>query len=158
MKLKVGLLTGLAAAVLAAGCSSPASPSESVPVVTVTQSDDSAIGAETTFVIRSNADLAAAWSQIYGERVNRALPPQIDFNAHMLVVVAIGRQPSSGFTVKITGASRERNGLVVHVTVERPGANCMSATVITSPIAIARLPKTDAPVRFEFTRTSVPCR
>jgi len=152
------LLAAIAVAALATGCSTPVAPNESVPVVPVTQSDDSAIGAETTFVIRSNEELAVAWSQIYGERARLTLPPQIDFNAYMLVIVAIGRQPSSGFSVKITGATRERDGLVVHVTVGRPGENCGTAAVITSPVAIARLPRTDGPVRFDITRTSVPCR
>jgi protease stability complex PrcB-like protein len=146
------------AAGLAAGCSTPVAPDDSIPVVTIAQSDSSAIGAETTFVIRSNAELGAAWSQIYADRLDRTLPPQIDFDTYMLVIVASGRQPSSGFTVKITGATRDRDGLVVHVTIERPGENCGTATVITGPIAIARLPKLDRPVRFDITRTSVPCR
>jgi len=158
VKFRFALFTGAVAAALAAGCSTPVAPNDSIPVVTVAQGDDSSIGAETTFVIRNNAELGAVWSQIYGDRINRSLPPQIDFNVHMLVVVAIGRQPSSGFAVKITGATRGRDGLVVHVTVERPGENCGTATVITSPIAIARLPKFDGPVRFDFTRVAVPCR
>jgi len=158
VKLVRALSIAFLAATLAAGCSSPVTPDDSIPVVTVSQSDNSAIGAETTFVVRSQAELGAAWSQIYGDQISRTLPPQIDFNTYMLVIVAIGRQPSSGFTVKITGATRDRDGLVVHVTIERPGENCGTATVITSPIAIARMPRLDGPVRFDITRTAVPCR
>jgi hypothetical protein len=151
-------LTGLVAVALTfQACAAPAAPTQAVEVTGAEQNDDSNLSAPGTFVIRDAAELRRVWTELFGDRPARPLPA-IDFSRHMLVIVAIGEQPTSGFQVRIGRAERTPRGIVVHVTVLRPGPDCVVNQVITRPVGIARLPQTDRPVRFEFERGVAPCR
>ena len=154
---RCGLAVLLGTTWLTASCSSPAGPSQSLAVGAAAQVEDGTLANETTFVVRDAATLRTVWAQIYAGRTAPA-PPAVDFTRQMLVIVAMGQQRSSGFSVRIETATRDRREIVVHVTIRRPGDTCVTLPTITGPVAVATLPRSDLPVRFEFTRTTTSCR
>lgn len=111
---------------------------------------------EATFVIRDAETLRRVWSQVFGNRTTRDVPT-IDFNQQMIVIVAMGAQPSNGHGIRITGAIKRDRGVIVQVTTMSPGSGCSVVAGTTYPVAVARLRKTDATVRFDFTRTTHDC-
>ena len=142
------------AAGLSASCKSPAQPSEAVTTVAEAVETSSDIRTETTYVIRDAQTLRQVWQQLFH---GRREVPAIDFTTQMVVIVALGEKPTAGYGAKITGFSRNGGGIVVHVTAFAPGAGCATATVLTYPVAVARLRSHDGPVRFDFTRTTRDC-
>ena len=75
--------------------------------------------------------------------------PEIDFSREMVVVAAMGRRPSTSYAIIIDSAY-ERNDYRLEVVVRsvenRKG--CMAMAMMTAPIDIVRLPKTERSVIF----------
>ena len=148
------VLVGLVA--LAAACSSPVEPT-SIGLTSLSESveNGSDVRAETTYVIRDADALRRVWAQVFQ---GRRQAPTVDFSKDMLVIVTLGEKLTAGHGVNITGVSRGDRGLVVHVTAFSPGADCGTAAVLTYPVAVSRLRVFDGDVRFDFRRTTRPCR
>jgi hypothetical protein len=86
--------------------------------------------------------------------------PEIDFSREMVVVAAMGRRPSSAYAVVIDSAhAYERNyrlEIIVRSVENRKG--CAAFAVMTAPIDIVRLPKTDRSVIFRETEVVPDCK
>lgn len=111
-----------------------------------------------TLVIRDSSAWAAAWSTIQLGVEPPAAMPAVDFAREMLVLVAIGQQPNGGHSVVITSSTYDSTGAVVvraeHAT---PGSSCMNTMALVQPVDVARIPQTDATVRFEVTPMTREC-
>ena len=98
-------------------------------------------------VIRDREAWLDFWKRSY--RPNPELPPspEIDFSREMIVVAALGQRPNSGYGIIIESAYERDNQLEINVrSISLKG--CGVWTVITSPIDIVRIPKTERPVVF----------
>jgi hypothetical protein len=102
-------------------------------------------------VIRTVLEWSDVWGQIYKNAGTKPPLPTIDFSTEQVVLVALGTRPSSGYAIRLTGASRTGNGVVVRTETESPGAGCGGLTVLTQPIDVARMPRTSGSVDFEET-------
>jgi hypothetical protein len=152
-------------AIATAACSSPASPGSSTELpLTRLRTDSSSYmqfsGYETAMAvaIRDRAAWLSAWAQMYG-RTNTLPPPlpEIDFANEMILLVALGTQPSSGYDVIIDRASESGDVVTVDATARRPG-NCGVLTVITTPVDVARVPKRTGAVVFRTSPVTTTCR
>jgi hypothetical protein len=119
----------------------------SQPAVTTIASDGmSNVGKATQMVARNETEWAALWKAHAGE----ARPaPKVDFDTSMVVAVFLGSRPSAGFSVRITGTRPQEQALVVEFEEKRPGRGDITAQVLTSPAAIASIPKFAGEIRFE---------
>lgn len=152
-------LLAAALAVVTAACSNPMEPADDLMLTSLSETADAAAGGvqtETTWVIRDQDEFQRIWDRLFAARTDRPMPA-VDFATQMVLVVAMGPQPTTGYAVRITGLSRTGRGIVAHVTTIAPGPNCGVALVLTHPVAISRVRKTDRPVQFEFTRTTRDC-
>jgi hypothetical protein len=77
--------------------------------------------------------------------------PEIDFSSEMLILVASGSHTSSGFDVLLTSASKTDDLVTVHALERSPAPNCVTLTVITSPVDVARMSRQDGRVVFDIT-------
>lgn len=102
-------------------------------------------------VVRDRDTWLDVWKRIYQVvPSNGPYPelPEIDFSREMVVVAAMGQQPTSGYAIVIDGAY-ERNDRLEVVVKSVITLKCFGAfTVVTSPIDIVRLPKIERPVVF----------
>lgn len=103
------------------------------------------------------------WSELWKRFTDRIPPangipplPEIDFSKEMIVLVAMGQRPTSGFVIVIDGACEVDNKVEVYVSnVEN--VKCIGVlNVLTYPADAVRLPKTDLPVVFR--ETQVDCK
>ena len=119
-------------------------------------------------VIRDRETWDIVWKRIYSPdpiycpysaRVpNASLPPlpEIDFSGEMLVVAAMGQRPSSGYGIIVNSARERDNRLEIEVhSVSVCGA---AFGIMTAPVDIARLPKTDLPVTFREVEVKRGCK
>ena len=111
-----------------------------------------------TVVVRDRDTWVRVWNQIYA-RITALPPPivEVDFSKEMVVLAALGTQPSSGFEVLFTSASEADGVVTVEVEARSPGPRCVTLTVITSPLDLARVPTRSGTVLFHTTPTVVTC-
>lgn len=97
------------------------------------------------------ARTAAEWSALWKGHNFDKPAPQVDFSKEMVVAVFLGSRPTAGYTVRIVGTEMRDGALVVRYSEGRPPAGMMTAQVLTSPYAIAAVPKFAGDVKFEKT-------
>ena len=102
-------------------------------------------------VIRDAIAWAGVWAQIYENGSSKPPLPGIDFSKEQVVVAALGTRPSSGHSIRITGASGSGNAIKVKLESESPGSGCVVLTVITHPVTVAKMGRTVGSVVFEET-------
>ena len=70
----------------------------------------------------------------------------------------MGRRPSSAYGIFIDSAYERNYGLEVVVRSLENRKGCGAMTVMTAPVDIVRLPRTDRPVLFRETEVVPDCR
>jgi PrcB C-terminal len=133
---------------IASGGSVPAGAS-SVPVRRVQPpAYYSAFQTPARLLIKDAASWASAWDQIAGHASLLPPLPAVDFSTEMVIVLAMGSKPSSGYGIAITAVARDQTGaLFVAATETSPAAkDCGLLTVITSPVDFVIIPRSDANV------------
>jgi hypothetical protein len=105
----------------------------------------------------NDAEWAALWNRIHAGVSVPPARPSVDFSVEVVVGYALGQKPTSGFAVELEDVSRERATVVVAAEETIPGSSCGVATVLTFPVAIARLTRTSEPIGFEVATTTRNC-
>jgi hypothetical protein len=118
---------------------------------------NSGIDERKQFILRNAEQWAAAWRLIHGR--SRPIPPEpvVEFVWEMVVVAALGRQRSGGFTIRVDRAYLEGSTTVIIVREEAPAEGCIVADAVTSPLDIAILPLLPEPIEFRFEYESRTC-
>lgn len=152
-------------ALLAVGCSSSLDgPSTHTPL-TVTRlssepisfTDASQLRQPERLVIRDQAAWVAAWSSLWPAFAPIPAPPNVDFSREMIVFVALGERPTGGYSILVDSAAASARGVTVWIGTSSPGLHCVTTQAFTQPVDIARLPRTDATVRFAETSKVMDC-
>jgi hypothetical protein len=99
-------------------------------------------------VSRSEGDWSARWDTIQTFHSPKLSPPPIDFSSEMVILVATGGVPSSGYDVRIRHVTLVRDTLFVLAEHHRPAAGCGGLGVETAPSDARVVPRTDFPVVF----------
>jgi hypothetical protein len=122
---------------------------------------NSNIGNKLRLVIRDRDTWFDLWRHLYQHSPsNGPYPelPDIDFSREMLIVAAMGQQPSSGYAIFIDGAYEQDDQLEV-VVKSVVNIKCGgSATVMTAPVDIVRLPNIGLPVVFREIKVEPDCK
>ena len=71
-------------------------------------------------------------------------PGEFDFDQYDLVIVALGQQPSGGYSVDITSIQQAGDKLLVNGTTRRPGEDEFVTTALTYPYDAAMIANTSA--------------
>jgi hypothetical protein len=106
-------------------------------------------------VIRDRDAWLDVWKRIHRLDPNRGPHPEppplpeIDFSREMIVVAAMGARPTSGYAIVIDGAyAYDRNYRLEVVVRSVENRNCAAFQVMTAPVDIVRLPRTERFVVF----------
>ena len=108
-------------------------------------------------LVRDENRWSAVWQQIHGHTRPSPPLPDIDFGKEMVIAVAMGRQRSGGYEIRIDRAWQERGVTVIVVRRYEPAAGCILPAAITSPADIARLPSAPDPVEFRLESVTRDC-
>jgi hypothetical protein len=123
----------------------------------------SGIGESLRMVIRDRDAWRDIWKEIhspkgYGSGTELPPLPEIDFSREMVVVAALGARPSSGYSIIVDRAYERDDRLEIAVRTTSPGKGCMALAVVTAPVDVVRLPKTDRSVVFRETEITHNCK
>jgi hypothetical protein len=108
----------------------------------------SGLADSTRFIVRDAASWATYWSRIHRPFIPEPSLPPVDFSREMVVVAALGKRPTGGYTIRIDQATADSSRLVVSVVRTLPGAGCVVAASITQPVDLVRIPSISLPVTF----------
>ncbi|HEX9946649.1 MAG TPA: protease complex subunit PrcB family protein [Allosphingosinicella sp.] len=117
----------------------------------------SGLYAERLFAIRGAAEWQGQWRRITARQGDPPPLPPVDFRREMLLVAAMGPQPSGGYRVvidKVIDVPGERLAFVRFVS---PGRRCGAIAAVTSPVDIVRLPASPLNVRWVVERQAADC-
>lgn len=95
------------------------------------------------------AHTQAEWVALWRAHAGDTPAPNINFETTTVVAVFLGTRMSAGFGAEITGTHPQGAALVVDWAERRPGRDEVAAQVITTPAAIAAIPKFAGEIRFE---------
>ena len=110
-------------------------------------------------VIRDQASWEALWTRLSANASPAPAVPHVDFKTDMLIVAAMGTKGHGGYRIAITAATEQTGGaMTVEVTESSPGAGCMTAMMMTSPVVIVRVPRHEGQVTFNVVQKKVDCK
>lgn len=138
-------------------------PTMATPPLTVTpiatlNAPAGALDDATQQVVRDQAAWQALWARLNSNASPAPALPAVDFAKDMIVVAAMGMKGHGGYKVAITAAVEDAGKVTVEVTETSPGARCMNAMMMTSPVVVARLPRRAGDVTFNVVRKVVDCQ
>lgn len=107
-------------------------------------------------VIRNRAEFNELWNKITSTASDKPPLPEVDFSREMLIVAAMGQQPSR-YEIIIDSACEIDNQLEVSVRSTRFLTCGLQAGLPPETVDIVRLPKTDLPVVFRETEVTSDC-
>ena len=99
-----------------------------------------------TRVLRTADEWDGFWRQVKRER-----PRSLNTPREMAVVVQLGEKRTGGYGATILGAREEAGKLVVDYRETAPDPGMMVTQALTSPWAIALVPRSELPVVFRNT-------
>ena len=150
---RLARVTVLMCAVMLSACNQPngVDLGEEIPVAPIVAESNSAFEEADRRVIRDTIEWAVVWARIYETRSPKPPLPAIDFSREQVVIAALGKRPSSGYVVRITGASGTSNAIKVRFESQSPGTGCAVLPVMTHPVDVVKMPRTVGSVVFEET-------
>ncbi len=117
----------------------------SLGMTSIDRGEISGIENAAQLVARTPADWQALWAR---HESGKPLPP-VDFSSEMVVAVALGSRPSSGYGIEIVAAERDGDDLVVRYRATTPARGTVAAAIVTTPYHFVRVPRVEGTVRFE---------
>lgn len=136
---------------LAAGCMSPSSPHK-LTWRTLSRGLTSGISEPAQQVIRDEGTYLRLWAQHAADIPRVGLPPAVDFQREMVVVVALGSRPTGGYLVEVVDAELRRRQLRLLVGETQPQPGTFQIQQTTQPYQIIALPAVAAHVDFRTVR------
>jgi hypothetical protein len=130
---------------------------ERLPTAPVPYSLNSGLITAETGVIRDARAWSDAWSRIHSNRRPTPTLPPIEFASQAVLIVALGRRPSGGFSIAISDVTRDGNALIVDVHRTEPGEGCIVTTGISSGVDIAIIPSYDLETIFRESTNVTQC-
>jgi hypothetical protein len=157
-----GLTAILAGALFTACGSSPAAVETvetptAVHLTVIAAAQQSDVQEARRLVIRDRETWARIWAELQGPQTTPVALPEADFARELVLVAALGRKPTSGYSVEFGTIRTDGDALEVQVKKEAPGLKCGTAQVLTSPYAVAKTARTDDPVKFIELETTRNC-
>jgi hypothetical protein len=122
-----------------------------LPVTRVVQGFFSAGEASQRLVIRSQAELTAAWNTMFRTLSHPPESPTVDFSQEMVIIARAGAKPTGGYCITVDSAVGNGRRMTVTVRSEGPTAAQTILPVVTHPFDVVRVPRRD---EVTFTETS----
>lgn len=108
-------------------------------------------------VITDDEKWRRAWELLHSNRRPVLTVPAVNFSEQMVLIYALGRQRTGGYSVRIDGAEVVEDRLNVNVVVSRPSSNCIVTSGLTSPVDLMLVPSSKHSVAVTETEIITEC-
>jgi hypothetical protein len=148
--LRLVRLVSLAALLPAIAAARPSvavgAPAVQMPIETVDQQVYSGLVERRNYIIKDREAWQALWEAVYAFVMIRPPAPEIDFTRDMVIAVAVGEQPTGGYTVEIEQVVAVGDSLQVFINEGLPGRDLVVTDALTQPYHIVRLHRVDTAI------------
>ncbi len=142
---------------LGTACRPEAPPSKVVNPLPITRltpggapAQQSGLQLATRTVVDDAATFETLWRQAFSTTGDTLPLPAVDWAKEKVVFAALGNRPSGGYSVAVLEAQQQGDELKITVETTTPGANCMTASVLTQPVDVVSIPRPAAGVLIRF--------
>lgn len=110
------------------------------------------------FLVKTDEEFSKLWKDAF-EGIDMAPEmPSVNFREHWVVAAFAGMTRSGGHDLQLVSLSKEGEGTLVVFEHLKPGAGCVTASVIEFPFFIASVsPLASEDVRFQVLEKAVAC-
>lgn len=130
-----------------AGCATP-DPGRKLAWRTLSKGLVSGLHEPGRTVIRSEVDYFKLWTRHAADSARIALPPAVDFEREMVVVVTLGNRPTGGYVVDVVDVELRGRTLRVLTGERKPKPGTFQVQQQTQPYVMVALPAMNARVDF----------
>jgi hypothetical protein len=92
---------------------------------------------------------ATEWASMWRQHAPGRAQPSVDFGREMVVGVFLGRRPTAGFSVEVTGYRESGADVVVMYRETAPSRDLITAQMLTAPYDLVAIPRHTGAVTFE---------
>lgn len=138
--------------VLLAVCGCVATPGRKLTWRTLSRGLTSGLTEARRDVVRDEVSFLKLWAEHSAELNRPALPPTVDFQKDMVVVVAMGGRPTGGFLTEIVDVELRGKTLNVLVGEKSPLPGSVQVQIATQPYVMVALPAIAGRVEFRTVR------
>jgi hypothetical protein len=135
------------------------SPTAAEVFETIDIGDQSGVAGERPQVFK--LDTQAGWEELWSRHQANvsAAPgvPDVDFSREMVIAAVDQAEPSGGYRFEITGIEEVEGRLVVRVSKQIPGPDCIVTAVITQPFHVMRMAKSDLEPELAISEETYSC-
>lgn len=100
-------------------------------------------------VVTNKADWEALWNRHEANVEPKRPVPEVDFAAEAVLVVALGRKNTGGYSVEIVDFRKTAEGAEAIVKTKSPKPGALNIQALTAPVHMAAAPKTDGKIVFK---------
>ena len=98
------------------------------------------------------------WNALWARAADGTSAPQVDFASRTVLVAIYGTARTSGYGIEITEVVPTADGTVaLRVETSVVGPRCAALEVLTYPVHMVSISKSDGPFRFQTESISVAC-
>lgn len=98
----------------------------------------------TQYIIQSKQEFEKVFAKTQEDFDPKESVPTIDFSQHSVIVIHFGAKSNGGFSVKIKDTFTQNNTILVVLQSPKFNPTDPVITVMTAPILLATIPKTNA--------------
>jgi len=117
----------------------------SLPMRTLAHPSVSAILNPRKVVVRDVLTYQSLWKE---HSLSGESPPIVDFSREMVIAVFLGEQATGGYQITIDGVEETDAALKVTTSVQKPAQGSMVIQMLTAPMHMITVKKSDLPVTF----------
>jgi hypothetical protein len=125
----------------------------------IDQGQYGAIADGTREVLQDQEAYTAFWRQLHAGETSVPDPPEVNFDAQIVVAVVLGQRPTGGYSVEVDEVLTTESGSPVQVqyTERIPGDGCVVQQVLTSPYVLATIETQGGEVTFSGSEDTFSC-
>ncbi|HEY6179859.1 MAG TPA: protease complex subunit PrcB family protein [Kofleriaceae bacterium] len=118
----------------------------------------SGITSQQRLVVHDAATWATVWHDLSGTVQPPPAVPAIDFGTTVVVVAAMGNEPTGGYAIKIDEVRVNAGNASISVTEDSPGANCSVTQAVSAPADVVIAARFDGDATFVERTTQTACK
>jgi hypothetical protein len=133
-----------------AACRAVAPRSGSLPYEVLVEGYQSGAHRAGAMLITTEEDWQSFWRRHTSWRIPPAPEPKVDFQAHSVIVICAGDEPTSGWTLATSSVAHGDGRIVVHAELHAPAAGAVMPQVVTQPYQILLVERTSGTAVLEL--------
>ncbi len=99
-------------------------------------------------ILTTQTEMDLAWGKMFAAYDRKPAIPMVDFETKQLLLIAMGEQPSGGYSSKVKSITSTPKGIVVTIEDVKPGKACNTTSSLIYPFQLVEMPNSEEAISF----------